>query len=263
MNRIIARILENKEEINNDYYIGLNANNCVFADDINDINSYEFKLTKNNNILSVDGDVNTILEYLNNNKAFIVKMIGYPNIDLKVNGEILDFGLMTILQNYNSAVTSLNQVSRVHTSIDWQPDTVVLDYGGGKFDKATEYMKDKGVLNLVYDPFNRKASHNNEVLSYLAEYGGADSVICANVLNVIQEDDVVKKVLKDLDKYCKSGGKIYICVYEGNKSGDGKNDDKRKSYQRNMKTKGYLPIIEEMYPNYNISIRNNIVEVQK
>lgn len=263
MNKIVARILETKEDIQDDYYIGLNSNSCVFADDINDISSYEIKMTKNNNTLSANGDVDTILEYLNNNKNFIIKMIGYRNFNLNVNGENLNFGLMTVLQNYNSAVTSLNQVSRVHTSIDWQPNTVVLDYGGGKFDKATEYMKDKGVLNLVYDPFNRSSVHNSEVLQYLNEYGGADSVICANVLNVIQEDDVVKNVLKDLDKYCKSGGKIYICVYEGAKTDVGKNDDKRKSYQRNMKTKSYLPIIEEMYPNYNISIRNNIVEVQK
>lgn len=265
MNRIISRILE-KEDMQNvyDFYIGLNANNCIFADDRNDVNSCEIVFeVKGNNMSTNEEDGEKCLNYINNNKNFFINTIGYKNYSITINNQPMNFGLMKVLQSYSSAVTSLNQISRVHTKIEWEPNTVVLDYGGGKFDKATEYMKDKGVLNLVYDPFNRSASHNQEVLDYLKEYGGADSVICANVLNVIQEDSVVENVLQDLDKYCKTGGTIYICVYKGNGSGEGKFDDNRDSYQRNMKTKGYLPIIEKMYPNYDVTIKNDIVIIKK
>ena len=45
-------------------------------------------------------------------------------------------------QLYSSADTSINTVSAVYKYID-APNTVILDYGGGKYDTNVEYMMQK------------------------------------------------------------------------------------------------------------------------
>lgn len=68
-----------------------------------------------------------------------------------------------ISQGFGSAGTSLNQVPSATRKIKWEPGTVNVDIGGGRFDKATDYLRDNGVENLVFDPFNRNAEHNKAV----------------------------------------------------------------------------------------------------
>ena len=53
-----------------------------------------------------------------------------------------------------------------------------LDYGGGKFDNATEYLAEMNVTSLVYDPFNRSSDHNKMVLAEIRNNGSADTVTC-------------------------------------------------------------------------------------
>ena len=155
-------------------------------------------------------------------------------------------------QKYNSAVTSINssKLPAVFSKVKFEPDTINLDYGGGKFDNVAEYLKDKyNVTNLVYDKYNRDSAHNNEVLKKVKDNGGADTVTCSNVLNVIAEPEIRQEVIQDLKKYLKPGGTCYITVYEGNGSGEGKANDKRQSYQTNMKLDDYIDEVSKVFPN--------------
>ena len=154
-------------------------------------------------------------------------------------------------QEFDSSVTSINssQLPAIfnNSNVKLNPGTINLDYGGGKFDNVAEYLKDKDVINLVYDPFNRSKEHNKEVLQIIKKNGGADTITCSNVLNVIQEPDIRLSVLLNMERLIKSGGTCYITVYEGNGSGQGKSNTKRNSYQTNMKTSDYIEEIEQVF----------------
>ena len=160
-----------------------------------------------------------------------------------------ELGLETADQKISSAATSINsnKLPAVYNLVKFNKGDVVLDYGGGKFDNAVMYLKDLGVTLLVYDPYNRSADHNKSVMEALRENGGADAVVCSNVLNVIAEPAARKAVLKNMYNLCKSGAPIYITVYEGNKSGQGA--ETKAGYQLNKATAGYLEEIAEVFPN--------------
>ena len=125
--------------------------------------------------------------------------------------------------------------------------TINLDFGGGKFDNVAEFYSDKGVTNLVYDPYNRSSEHNSKVLDTIKKNGGADSVTCSNVLNVIAEPEARLTVIKNIYNLAKSGATCYFTVYEGSGSGEG--SETKAGYQLNKKTADYLEEIQEVFPN--------------
>ena len=156
-------------------------------------------------------------------------------------------------QEYDSSVTSINSAKlpvifgMVQKLGGFKGGTINLDYGGGRFDNAAQYLQDYDVLNLVYDPFNRSAEHNKDVIDFVKQNGGADTITCSNVLNVIKEPQNRLAVIKNCDRLIKSGGTCYFTVYEGSGSGEGKANDKRKSYQTNMKTEQYQEELEQVF----------------
>lgn len=153
-------------------------------------------------------------------------------------------------QEFTSANTSINSarlpaifnMSGVH----FNPDTINLDYGGGKFDNATGELASKGVTNLVYDPYNRSASHNSEVIKTIKEHGGADTATCSNVLNVIKEPAARTVVIKNIYKLLKPDGVVYFTVYEG--TGKGDEGPTKSGYQLNRKTGEYVDEIMDVFP---------------
>lgn len=151
-------------------------------------------------------------------------------------------------QEYDSAATSINstKLPAIYRMIKLQPGTVGVDFGGGKFDNAVEYLRDQDVTLCVYDPYNRSAEHNREVLRTLRANGGADFAINSNVLNVIKEPEARKGVLENIKKITKPGAPIYITVYEGR--GDAKEGITKSGYQLNRKTADYLEEIQEVFP---------------
>ena len=94
-------------------------------------------------------------------------------------------------QEYTSAKTSLKQIPAGFKIVDkyftWYQGTVNLDIGGGKYDLMTEALKEKGVTNLVYDPYNRSMKHNADVVNTVLRIKGVETVTIFNVLNVIRE----------------------------------------------------------------------------
>ena len=122
-------------------------------------------------------------------------------------------------QNRTSANTSINstKVPALFRKIRWIAGTRNLDWGGGKYDTATEYLKQYGVQNVIYDPFNRSDEENHAALA-----GTYDTVTLSNVLNVIAERDVRIEAVQGALDHLKPGGRLYISVYEGNHSGVGR-----------------------------------------
>jgi len=124
------------------------------------------------------------------------------------------------LQKITSAATSVNskKVPRLFSLVkDWQSGTRNLDYGGGRYDTATEYLAARGVTNCIYDPYNRSQEENRKVMNFW-KY---DTCTISNVLNVIKEKEMRSWILADAILEVRNDAKIYVTVYEGNGSGVG------------------------------------------
>lgn len=166
---------------------------------------------------------------------------------IRCSTEVYD-DIQEIGQEFTSENTSINstKLPAVFNMVNFEPGTVNLDYGGGRFDNVADYLTRFDVINLVYDPFNRSAEHNNEVKRLIREHGGADTATCSNVLNVIKEEDVRINVLENIKRSLRSGGTLYITVYEGVK---GKGAGPTKSgYQLNRTTQEYMDEIQSVFP---------------
>ena len=121
-------------------------------------------------------------------------------------------------QKYDSAGTSLNQVPALIKIIEKREELtkeqVLLDYGGGKYDKAKEYIEGTHKVHyFIYDPYNRSKEHNKAALAQKA-----DIVMLSNVLNVIREPDVRQRLLRKIKKHMKPGARLYVRVYNAPKS---------------------------------------------
>ena len=150
-----------------------------------------------------------------------------------INGvKILDYS-----QPITSAETCRNQQAagaRVVAELFDMPMRV-LDFGGGKYSEAQEYLQSLGAVCEVYDPYNRPHKENVKVLKQ--KY---DLMMCNNVLNVLT-DDVLENVIQDMLKVAKMCGviKIVVTVYERDRTGVGCQTGEN-SYQRNEKTANYI-----------------------
>lgn len=156
--------------------------------------------------------------------------------------------LKSVPQEYTSENTSINKAKlpAVYNLIKLKPGSLVVDFGGGKWDTAVEHFAKEDITILVYDPYNRSAEHNKEVLRILRENGGADAAVNSNVLNVIKEPEARKNVLENIARITKPGAPIYITVYEG--KGNGQEGPTKSGYQLNRKTADYLEEIQEVFP---------------
>jgi hypothetical protein len=155
--------------------------------------------------------------------------------------------LETAEQKISSANTSINssKLPAIFNLVDFKSGSLNLDFGGGKFDNATEFLAQQDVESLVYDPYNRTAEHNKEVLRKVVENGGADTITLSNVLNVIAEEESRLAVLRNCKKLLKSSGTLYVTVYEGTGKGDSK--ETKSGYQLNKKTVDYLDEISSVF----------------
>ena len=129
--------------------------------------------------------------------------------------------------------------------VKWRSYSVNLDIGGGKDEDATLYLAEKGVTNLVYDPDNRDADHNQGVITAVMRVGGSDSVTLANVLNVIpswKDRDAILYYSKFL---AKEYAPVYIGVCEGDRSGKANRDNK--GWQANLELEEYRDAIAHRF----------------
>lgn len=146
------------------------------------------------------------------------------------------FAQMNTKQKYKSARTSVcnnGKLPHIYSLVDVTSTGETLDYGCGQyFDNWHLPPNVKG-----FDPFNKP---DYKLLDY--HYNTA---LCSNVLNVIAEREVRREVLENLKCLADI---VYITVYDGDKSGIGKEiKTRRNSYQMNRKAKEYLEEICEVF----------------
>lgn len=208
-----------------------------------------------NNIKVVDNIPNEAFDDSIDN----IEDIGKPLInDPKYNFEdpdrnddyiIEDFDVDDTEQEYTSANTSINssKLPAIFKLINLSPNTINLDFGGGRFDNASEYLAAKDVTNLIYDPYNRSSEHNKNVLDTIRKNNGADTATCSNVLNVIKEENARHTVIQNIYNLLKSNGVAYFTVYEG--TGKGNEGVTKSGYQLNRKTVDYVDEIKEVFSN--------------
>lgn len=146
----------------------------------------------------------------------------------------------------NVAATSIRQIPALHKRVAGEIGPRNLDLGGGKYDLATDFLRDEGVENMVLDPYSRPADHNARVLAEV-ERGPADSATVANVLNVIEEAGIRRAVLDDAKRLTKPGARVYFDIYEGNGKGAGAKTSTG-SWQNNRKAETYLDEVREVFP---------------
>lgn len=189
-------------------------------------------------------------------------LLGYPNHKghrAAVQAE-KEKSQLTEAQQFSSAGTSQSQIAKgfatVAKHVGWQRGATNLDLGGGKYEHGVEFLKKHGVTSHVLDPYNRSAEHNSNVSKTVKSRGGADTVTVFNVLNTIKEDSAHKQVLETAKQHLKPGGRLFLSVYAGDKSGVGR-QTKKDSWQRNQGLGDYLSTVQTVFPN--AAVRNGII----
>ncbi len=169
-------------------------------------------------------------------------------------------------QLYDSADTSIN-VSKKPAGYnelkkrgEIKDGDVIVDIGGGRFDNLVEDAAEEGATVKVYDPFNRTPEHNAAVVDSVKD-GQADMAMSHNVLNVIQEDKNIIDIAVQAENAIKPNGKAHFSVYEGTGKGEGKVTTK--GYQRNQKTQAYVPLIEQVFGEGNVTRKGKIITATK
>ena len=209
------------------------------VDDVIDL----FSDMESRNMLHIPYVIQKDSEFANDDIYSSEEITSEDSVEDDVYEDIKEIG-----QKFTSENTSINskKLPAVFNMVTFNPGTVNLDYGGGRFNNVAEYLKQYDVINLVYDPYNRSSEHNEEVIRLIREHGGADTATCSNVLNVIKEPEVRLNVLKNISKLVKSGGTVYITVYEG--KGNNAEGPTKSGYQLNRKTADYLEEIQQVFP---------------
>lgn len=168
-------------------------------------------------------------------------------------------------QNYSSKGTSINRTKlpAVYRKIGDKAlrFKAVLDYGCGKYtDHIREHLEKLNCSPCFFDPYNQPEEENNKALNIIKSIDAAfcapfSVAICSNVLNVIDSDDVVDDIIRELAMVALES---YITVYEGDKSGTGRQTGKDQ-YQRNEKASAYLERIKKL--GYWAELKNGVIHM--
>lgn len=164
---------------------------------------------------------------------------------------------MKSVQKITSKDTSINTLNKVYKDIRgmYPSGTVILDYGCGRYDTNKNYAERSGYTWFGIDPYNKEETHNRRVWKAMQKTP-PKVIICSNVLNVIAEDEVVLDVVRQIAEIASDDTDVYFTIYEKNGSGIG--EVTHKGYQRNMKTKAYLPYVAEYFVFYDL--KGNIIK---
>lgn len=162
-------------------------------------------------------------------------------------------------QSFTSKATSINsnKLPTVYSKAKFR-SRIILDYGCGKYiDHIRNHLLGKYVY-LPYDPYNQPEDSNKAtrfVLALARANNDPVDVVCSNVLNVIDDLDTVRQIAKEIEEIVTtSGGTGYITVYEGNRSGIGKQTG-ADQFQRNEPLRSYLQYFR------NATIKNGMIIV--
>lgn len=135
------------------------------------------------------------------------------------------------------ALSANNHVPALFKRIPWQRGDINADLGAGRFNTGTLYLTKLGVRNIVLDPAGLPPWRNDSNIALLKRRR-TDTVTIANVLNVVRAPRDRWELLMLADAIVKKDGRIYIWIYEGDRSSIGRKT--RRGYQANRATGSYL-----------------------
>ena len=122
----------------------------------------------------------------------------------------------------------------------WREGTVNLDLGGGKYALGTNYLAERGVVNLILDPGNRPPWHNLEVLDYIEQHG-CHTATLANLLNVIPTEEGKAFAVRTAYDALYPGGMMFVCTHAAKERGW---NPRSKSWQEGPRPlHTYLPLV--------------------
>lgn len=131
-----------------------------------------------------------------------------------------------------------------------------LDIGAGRYDKGTEYLSRHGITNLPYDPYNRSAAHNYNILGK-AKHSIISCATVLNVLNVIPEKETRLSVVQLALSY---SGFIVIGVYARDRTGVP--TETRDGWQMNARIGFYKNEIDTYFENIHSYVTKNFLIVK-
>ena len=158
------------------------------------------------------------------------------------------------MQKLSSMNTSVNtsKLPAVWNKLNWDwvrnhSISNIVDYGCGK--RATQNLVRNKLLDEIavrhcyfpYDPYWGDVDAIRNAISCLTQWKEADLCVCASVLNVIDSVDAIKKIIKEVTQ----AAYWVFSIYEGNKSGEGK-ETKEGCWQHNKRNKEYCWIFNEL-----------------
>ena len=111
----------------------------------------------------------------------------------------------------------------------------------------TVALKEKGVENLVFDPYNRDMVHNVKVVNRIYN-NDVDTATIFNVLNVIKERKIQLNVIRLAFSALKEGGMLYVrstYMNPAKRSGVTKSG----TFQHYKTQREYLEIVKKIFPN--------------
>lgn len=111
----------------------------------------------------------------------------------------------------------------------------------------------------IIAPEDRDAESNRKIAERVRD-NKVDTVTCNNVLNVIKEKESRANVILQAAKAIKEDGTAYFSVYEGNKSGEGK-QSKDDCWQNNRPTKDYVSEVEEYFED--VTLKNGVITAKR
>lgn len=162
------------------------------------------------------------------------------------------------MQKISSANTSINRrLPRLYGQL---PKDVrncqMLDYGCGKYPEyVRQWGEERGIAVTSYDKYNYPSD------DWFKPYG-YDVITCSNVLNVVNSHKIRLNILKDCYECLRVYGKLYLTVYEGDRTGKGK-VTKSDCWQENRKLSDYLDEVRFVFGTNNVSIKNNMIVARK
>lgn len=193
-----------------------------------------YLLKKNGRIIYESYNLNEVLDYMNGRIYAGDIQQEYTSAETSVNDKKIPVVFSTLI----------NKADKLNIRLDM---TSIFDTGCGKYiNHISEYCSKNLVRYFGRDKYNQPEEVNNAWINDIyGVYLNDDNHIftSSNVLNVIKGENCRKQYINDIVKYMQAGEKLYITVYEGNKSGRGK-VTKKDCWQENRKLASYIPEVK-------------------
>jgi hypothetical protein len=165
------------------------------------------------------------------------------------------------MQRHTSKNTCVNTLPAVLKLAEkqgaWLPGGRNLDLGCGCYRKIDDFLEERGVESVGYDKYRPESTDKGWAIAESCQ-----TATCSNVLNVIDCEDARQALIVQANACLKRGGRLFVTVYEGDKSGEGR-ESKPDCWQENRATATYLPELEAVFGRGNVIRKGKLIIASK